>query len=1243
MTISPMLRVLSRRGVTIAVVTLLGSLLPLVPANASSLPTAFHTTTLPGGLSSVNVCSYAVSVGTAHCNAQIRTDSSAKNSIPQPGRVQGLKAAIGNNGAYSPAYLQAAYNVASASAEFNGGVGQIVGIVDAYDAPNLAADLAYYRNYFGLTPCATGTVSPVNSGCVFEKVGQTGSTTALPAANSGWALETSLDVEMVSAICPNCQILVVEATSASFADLGTAVNEAVALGATVVSNSYGGGESSGETTYDSSYYNHPGVAIVAASGDSGYGVEYPAASPNVVAVGGTSLTQTGTTIRDGSETVWSGAGAGCSAFEPKPTWQHDAGCSRRTVADVSAVADPATGVWVYDTYGTSAALSIIGGTSVASPIIGALFALAGRPSGNAPYPAADLYNATSSLVPVTAGTDGTCSATAAYLCDASKSLPGGYNGPAGLGTPGASPDSMAAFSTPAAPTTPPNSVSVVPFDGAATLSWTMPSTNNGSKVTGYNVYQGTSSGGESGTAVIGCANIAVTTCTISSLTNATTYYFKLSALNSVGESAFSTEVSVTPGSAVATSAPILTTVSPANNAVTLTWSPPLNLGNAPVTGYNVYQGTSSGGESGPPVTGCANIAVTTCTISSLTNATTYFFKVSALNASTIESPLSNELFVAPSATASAPSAPTLASITSKNGVAVLTWTHGTNTGGGTITGYNVYRGTSAGGESSSALNGTTPISSTTYTTGGLTNGTSYYFTVKEINSAATSVASNELSTNSITIPAAPTVASPTPAASSVQLSWTASATTGGSPILGYNVYIGTSAGGEGATPSNGSALIGTTSYTASSLSSNTTYYFRVRTVNAAGPSPWSTEVSAKTPGVPAAPTLSSATAGNTSVTLAWTAPSVNGGLTISGYNVYMGTTSGGESPTPLNGGTPLSSSTLTYTATSLTNGTAYFFKVAAVNLAGQSPLSSEKSATPGAVPGSPVITTATAGNTSVQLTWTVPIAGGTATSGYYIYRGTSAGGESATALNSSAVTTTTYSATGLTNGTTYYFVVKAKNSIGLSLASNEVSALPATVPGSPTLKSAVAGNTQVTLTWTAPTNIGGSLITGYNVFMGTTSGGQSATPLNGLTPLSSTTLTYTATALTNSTTYYFTVKALNVVGSSPASAQLSAKPANVPGAPNSPTATTATSGSGVRLTWTTPTSNGGSSVTSYVVYRSTTSGNEVSFVTVTCSSNTCNYSNSTSTVSGTTYYYKIAAVNSIGTGPQSTEVSAKAR
>lgn len=1143
MTISPMLRVLSRRGVTIAVVTLLGSLLPLVPANASSLPTAFHTTTLPGGLSSVNVCSYAVSVGTAHCNAQIRTDSSAKNSIPQPGRVQGLKAAIGNNGAYSPAYLQAAYNVASASAEFNGGVGQIVGIVDAYDAPNLAADLAYYRNYFGLTPCATGTVSPVNSGCVFEKVGQTGSTTALPAANSGWALETSLDVEMVSAICPNCQILVVEATSASFADLGTAVNEAVALGATVVSNSYGGGESSGETTYDSSYYNHPGVAIVAASGDSGYGVEYPAASPNVVAVGGTSLTQTGTTIRDGSETVWSGAGAGCSAFEPKPTWQHDAGCSRRTVADVSAVADPATGVWVYDTYGTSAALSIIGGTSVASPIIGALFALAGRPSGNAPYPAADLYNATSSLVPVTAGTDGTCSATAAYLCDASKSLPGGYNGPAGLGTPGASPDSMAAFSTPAAPTTPPNSVSVVPFDGAATLSWTMPSTNNGSKV----------------------------------------------------------------------------------------------------TGYNVYQGTSSGGESGPPVTGCANIAVTTCTISSLTNATTYFFKVSALNASTIESPLSNELFVAPSATASAPSAPTLASITSKNGVAVLTWTHGTNTGGGTITGYNVYRGTSAGGESSSALNGTTPISSTTYTTGGLTNGTSYYFTVKEINSAATSVASNELSTNSITIPAAPTVASPTPAASSVQLSWTASATTGGSPILGYNVYIGTSAGGEGATPSNGSALIGTTSYTASSLSSNTTYYFRVRTVNAAGPSPWSTEVSAKTPGVPAAPTLSSATAGNTSVTLAWTAPSVNGGLTISGYNVYMGTTSGGESPTPLNGGTPLSSSTLTYTATSLTNGTAYFFKVAAVNLAGQSPLSSEKSATPGAVPGSPVITTATAGNTSVQLTWTVPIAGGTATSGYYIYRGTSAGGESATALNSSAVTTTTYSATGLTNGTTYYFVVKAKNSIGLSLASNEVSALPATVPGSPTLKSAVAGNTQVTLTWTAPTNIGGSLITGYNVFMGTTSGGQSATPLNGLTPLSSTTLTYTATALTNSTTYYFTVKALNVVGSSPASAQLSAKPANVPGAPNSPTATTATSGSGVRLTWTTPTSNGGSSVTSYVVYRSTTSGNEVSFATVTCSSNTCNYSNSTSTVSGTTYYYKIAAVNSIGTGPQSTEVSAKAR
>ncbi len=234
---------------------------------------------------------------------------------------------------------------------------------------------------------------------------------------------------MVSAICPNCHILLVEATSATMANLGTSVNTAVSLGAKYVSNSYGGGESSSDTSYDSSYFNHPGVAITVSSGDSGYGVEYPAASRYVTAVGGTSLSRNSGTTRGWSETAWSGAGSGCSSFDAKPTWQKDTGCSRRTVADVSAVADPNTGVAVYDTYGGDPGWEVFGGTSVASPIIASVYALAGVPSAGS-YPASFPYaHYPNGLNDVSGGSNGSCGGS--YLC---TGVPG-YDGPTGLGSP----------------------------------------------------------------------------------------------------------------------------------------------------------------------------------------------------------------------------------------------------------------------------------------------------------------------------------------------------------------------------------------------------------------------------------------------------------------------------------------------------------------------------------------------------------------------------------------------------------------------------------------------------------------------------------------------------------------------------------------------------------------------------------------------------------------------------------------
>ncbi|MFF7358758.1 peptidase S8 [Streptomyces filipinensis] len=327
---------------------------------------------------------------------------------------------------YGPSDLQSAYGLTDAAS--SAGTGETVAIVDAYDDPNAESDLAAYRSHYGLPDCTT------DNGC-FTKVGQTGSTTSLPSADSGWAGEESLDLDMVSATCPKCNILLVEAKSASDANLGTAVNEAVKLGAKFVSNSYGGSESSSDTSYDSKYYNHPGVAITASAGDEAYGAEYPAASKYVTAVGGTAL-KTSSDSRGWTESVWKtssteGTGSGCSAYDAKPSWQTDTGCAKRMIADVSAVADPATGVSVYDTYGSDGTgWNTYGGTSASSPIIASVYALAGTP-GSSDYPARYPYNAagTSALNDVTSGSNGTCSTS--YFCTARS----GYDGPTGWGTP----------------------------------------------------------------------------------------------------------------------------------------------------------------------------------------------------------------------------------------------------------------------------------------------------------------------------------------------------------------------------------------------------------------------------------------------------------------------------------------------------------------------------------------------------------------------------------------------------------------------------------------------------------------------------------------------------------------------------------------------------------------------------------------------------------------------------------------
>jgi subtilase family serine protease len=311
---------------------------------------------------------------------------------------------------YGPADIRSAYNLTGSSTA-------TVAIVDAYNDPTAETDLTTYRNQFGLSPCTTA------NGC-FKKINQTGGT-AYPRTNGGWAQEISLDLDMVSAACPGCHILLVEATSNSFANLAAGVTYAATKvpGVVAISNSYGGSDSA-----ETSAYNHPGIAITASTGDGGYGVESPASYPHVVAVGGTSLRRASTS-RGWTETAWSGAGSGCSTINAKPSWQTTATqCNGKANADVSAVADPNTGVAVYDStsYRGSVGWLVFGGTSASSPIIASVYAQSGNTAG---YPASYTWAHTSSLNDVTSGSNGTCSPS--VWCHAGT----GWDGPTGLGTP----------------------------------------------------------------------------------------------------------------------------------------------------------------------------------------------------------------------------------------------------------------------------------------------------------------------------------------------------------------------------------------------------------------------------------------------------------------------------------------------------------------------------------------------------------------------------------------------------------------------------------------------------------------------------------------------------------------------------------------------------------------------------------------------------------------------------------------
>jgi subtilase family serine protease len=392
---------LRRFTVATASIAVLASLVSIPALGASASP-AIHAK---------RVCPVSTSATRVQCFSWIRTDAAGRPLVIRPD-VSG----------YGPSEFHSAYNLPTTSS-----TNQTIAIVDAYRNPNVVADLNVYNAQFGL-PSFPKCTTPSQTSCIME-LNQNGKRNGLPRGDVGWGLEIALDVQVAHAICQNCRILLFEARSNSFSDIATAVNSAARLGANVISNSYG------SYGFDCSQtgYNHPNVAVTVSSGDSGFGISCPANENTVISVGGTTLTLDGNGNYV-SESVWNGSGSGCSSIWSAQSWQtanpnwSSTGCgTKRGMNDVAADADPGTGAAVYDTYGYSGWLQV-GGTSLSSPLVAAVYALASN-SSNWAYPAQSAYDNAGSLHDVTTGSNGSCSFT--LQCNAAA----GYDLPTGIGTP----------------------------------------------------------------------------------------------------------------------------------------------------------------------------------------------------------------------------------------------------------------------------------------------------------------------------------------------------------------------------------------------------------------------------------------------------------------------------------------------------------------------------------------------------------------------------------------------------------------------------------------------------------------------------------------------------------------------------------------------------------------------------------------------------------------------------------------
>ncbi len=787
------------------------------------------------------------------------------------------------------------------------------------------------------------------------------------------------------------------------------------------------------------------------------------------------------------------------------------------------------------------------------------------------------------------------------------------------------------------------------------LFWSAPSYNGDSAITGYKIEYKIGSG--SYTVLVANTGSTSTTYSHVGLTTGQTYSYRISAINTIGTSAASTESSATPTSSSSGTLPGFPTnlsaipVSPTQ--VNLFWSAPSNNGGYPITGYKIEYRIGSGSYTTlVPDTGSTS---TTFSHTGLTTNQVYIYRVYAITSFGTSEPSSEE-FAQPKSTStlSAPSAPTNLAVTAVSPTQIsLLWTAPSNNGGAVITGYKIE--VKSGSGSYTTLISNTQSTSTTYSHTGLTTGTTYTYKVSAINSAGSGIASNEssatpTSSSSSGVPGAPTnLTAAAISGTQIDLSWTAPSNNGGYPITGYKIEYRIGSGSYTTLISNTQST--STTYSHTGLTSGQLYVYRVSAVNSIGAGSTSSESSAtptssssaSTPGTPTS--FTATTASPTQINLSWNAPSNNGGSAITGYKIEV--KSGSGSYTTLISNTQSTSTWFSHTG--LTTGTTYYYLVSAINAIGTGP-STEASAKPQETTA-PTLTATDVSPTSITLSWIPPSQTyKQAINGYKIQEKI-AQDTFITIEEKTSSTVTTYTITGLTTGNTYTYVVSAYFTLGASPNSNEASATPTTTsapqssqptsspPSAPTsLTATPASSTQINLSWNAPTNSGGSSITGYKIEVKSGTGSYST-----LISTQNSTTKHSHTNLTTGTTYSYRVSAINSVGVSLPSSESSATPTTTSAPtssqttlPSSPTlSATLISPTQINLSWT-DSNTGASAVTSYKIEYKIGSDQ---YRTLTNKATTTTYSHTG--LLANTYSYRVSAINSAGTSSPSNEVSIK--